>query len=429
MKKLVVLFNLCLMLNLFGANAFVVNSNSQTLSKIDLETGYVNNAFSVIGLYANRVILSEDFIYVVNSGDNSVQKIDLNSGETLANIPVENSSNPYDMIIHNGFAFVTGLFTSKVYKIDLSTDQVVDDIMVGNSPEGMVVYDGKLYVANTNYIYPSYNPGTVSVIDLNTFEVIETIDVEINPQAFTVADDIIHLVCTGDYFSIFGKVCIIDPLSNSVMETIEIGGSPANITFAQNGNVYLGDGMGIGVYSYNAETYEIIHSSQNPFSSGGSSIAANSENIAVVDAGNWIENSIVRIYDLNEEFLSEYVVAIGAVHIAIQDEGSSIDEIYPEIQDNQIYNYPNPFQSETTISFSCHRDTEITEVNIYNIKGQQIKTLDCINHVNAKATQLLYSKNWDGKDESGKLVKPGVYFYQIKTKDHQLISGKMIISR
>jgi len=409
------------MLSLFGTNAYVVNSNSQTLSKIDFETEDVNNAFSVIGLYANRVVLSEDFIYVVNSGDNSIQKIDLNSGGTLMNIPVENFSNPYDMIIHDGFAYVTGLFTAKVFKIDLSEDEVVDEIAVGNSPEGMVVFNDKLYVANTNYVYPNYNPGTVSVIDLSTFEVITTIDVGLNPQALTIANEKIHVVCTGDYVTTFGKVCIVEPSSNTVEETFNIGGSPANINSAQNGYVYLGDGMGTGVYSYNAETYEIIHSPQNPFSTGGSAIAANSENIAIVDAGNWVENSVVRLYDLNEELVSEYEVAIGAVHLAIQDEGSFIDEFDPELLDIQIYNYPNPFHSETTISFSCHKDTEITEVKIYSIKGQKVKQFSI--------NDSRFSINWNGKDESGKTVKPGVYFYQIKVDNHKHVSGKMIITR
>ena len=420
MKKLVVLFSLCLMLSLFGTNAYVVNSNSQTLSKIDFETGDVNNAFSVIGLYANRVVLSEEFIYVVNSGDNSIQKIDLNSGETLTNIPVENFSNPYDMIIHNEFAYVTGLFTAKVYKINLATDEVIDEIAVGNSPEGMVVFNEKLYVANTNYVYPNFNPGTVSVIDVNTFEVIGTIDVELNPQALTIANEKIHVVCTGDYSTTSGKVCVIEPSSNTVEETINIGGYPANITYAQNGYVYLGDGMGIGVYSYNAETYEIVHSPQNPFSSGGSSIAANSENIAIVDAGNWVENSIVRLYDLNEEFVSEYEVAIGAVHIAIQDEGSSIDEFELEILDLEIYNYPNPFSSETTISFDVTQTSLFVNLNIFNIKGQKVKSFKNLQISKSSNQQIV----WNAEN-----FPPGIYFYQVNVNNHKPVSGKMIITR
>ena len=420
MKKSAVLLCSCLMFNLFGTNAFVVNSNSQTLSKIDFETGEVNNVFSVIGLYANRVVLAEDFIYVVNSGDNSIQKIDLNNGETVSNIQVENFSNPYDMIIHNGFVYVTGLFTAKVYKIDLSTEGVVGEVSVDNSPEGMVVFDEKLYVANTNYVYPNYDQGTVSVIDLNTYEVITTIEVELNPQALVTVNDKIHVVCTGDYSSTFGKVCIIEPSSNSVEETLDIGGSPANITFSPNGNVYLGDGMGIGVYSYNAETYEIVHSPQKPFSSGGSSIATNSEMIAIVDAGNWVENSIVRLYDLNEEFISEYEVGIGAVNIAFSSENN-----IPENMNIKIYNFPNPFKCETTFSFNLRQTSLFVELNIYNIKGQRVKSFQNF-PISQSANQQIV---WNGKDDSEKQVTSGIYFYQLKMKDHLPVSGKMIITR
>ena len=37
-------------------------------------------------------------------------------------------------------------------------------------------------------------------------------------------------------------------------------------------------------------------------------------------------------------------------------------------------NYPNPFNPETTISFSTQKDNVVT-LDIYNVKGQRVKTL------------------------------------------------------
>ncbi len=87
----------------------------------------------------------------------------------------------------------------------------------------------------------------------------------------------------------------------------------------------------------------------------------------------------------------------------------------------QIGNYPNPFHSQTTISFSVTQTSRFVTLEIYNIKGQKIITLDFINQVDAKATQSLYSKTWDGKDESGKSVDSGIYFYKIGNKDFSKI--------
>ena len=394
--------------SLFGTIAFVVNSSSQTLSKIDFETGQINNAFSPVGLYANRIGLTNDFAYIVNSGDNSVQKIDVETGQTIINIFIESSSNPYDIIIFQNYAYVTGLFTSKVYKINLDTDIVENEVTVGISPQGMVIYENKLYVANTGYQYPSYGQGTVSVVNLNLFEVEKTIEVGMNPQALTVYDDEIHVVCTGNYYDVFGEVFIIDSFIDEVSASLEIGGCPTNITASPEGIVYLGDGMGAGVYSYDASTLEILHSPQNLFSSGGSAIAINENIIAVSDAGNWASNSIVRVYNLDEELINEYTTGIGAVDIKFFDENVNAQE--DEIFLNSVIlgdNYPNPFNPTTTI-FCTAKDAKNAKIEIYNLKGQKIKTFP----INTSTHTPVNSIIWDGTDDSENSVSSGLYFYK-----------------
>ncbi|HHE38105.1 MAG TPA: T9SS type A sorting domain-containing protein [Candidatus Cloacimonetes bacterium] len=97
----------------------------------------------------------------------------------------------------------------------------------------------------------------------------------------------------------------------------------------------------------------------------------------------------------------------------------------------QLSNYPNPFHSSTTISFSTTEHTENLEIGIYNVKGQKVKTfenLECINHVNAKSTQSLYSITWNGKDDNNKPVQSGVYFYKLKSGEREK-TKRMLIMR
>ena len=91
------------------------------------------------------------------------------------------------------------------------------------------------------------------------------------------------------------------------------------------------------------------------------------------------------------------------------EESASISNMFALNQ-----NYPNPFSSSTTISFSlCHRGTENTEIKIYNIKGQLLKTLLPLTNYHSPITCVV----WDGKDENGKQLSSGIYLYRITAGD------------
>jgi flagellar hook assembly protein FlgD len=54
-----------------------------------------------------------------------------------------------------------------------------------------------------------------------------------------------------------------------------------------------------------------------------------------------------------------------------------------------------------------------TTLKVYNILGQLVRTL-----VDEEKTPGNYDVVWDGKDDSGKEVSSGIYFYQLKTSDY-----------
>ena len=72
-------------------------------------------------------------------------------------------------------------------------------------------------------------------------------------------------------------------------------------------------------------------------------------------------------------------------------------------------NYPNPFNPETTISFSIPQNGKV-DISIYNIKGQKIKTL-----ADGNLRIGHHKVIWNGKNENGKLVSSGIYFYKMET--------------
>ena len=86
-------------------------------------------------------------------------------------------------------------------------------------------------------------------------------------------------------------------------------------------------------------------------------------------------------------------------------------------------NYPNPFNPSTTISFSLNTENiEDTELIIYNLKGQKVKTFD----VTLSGDEGFIV--WNGTDDSGKSVSSGVYFYKFKSENYTS-TKKMILMK
>ena len=95
-----------------------------------------------------------------------------------------------------------------------------------------------------------------------------------------------------------------------------------------------------------------------------------------------------------------------------------IIEIIDEIN---LSNYPNPFNPVTKIVFNLPEEGNV-KLEIYNIKGQKVKTLlDCF--MSPGRSEMI----WNGKDDNGKLVGSGVYLYQLQTPAKSYVKKCMLL--
>ena len=77
---------------------------------------------------------------------------------------------------------------------------------------------------------------------------------------------------------------------------------------------------------------------------------------------------------------------------------------------NQVRTYPNPFKSEVQIE--CKTDTaEELEINIYNLKGQLVRTL-----ASKPNGDKIHSLTWDGMDAHKRNCSAGIYLLRTKGK-------------
>lgn len=81
-------------------------------------------------------------------------------------------------------------------------------------------------------------------------------------------------------------------------------------------------------------------------------------------------------------------------------------------------NFPNPFNPTTTIEYSLP-SSERVQISIFNLAGQLVRTIG-----GELQTVGVHSVIWDGRDNAGKILPSGVYFYQIRAGER---TRKMIL--
>lgn len=101
----------------------------------------------------------------------------------------------------------------------------------------------------------------------------------------------------------------------------------------------------------------------------------------------------------------------------------SADDLSPMVPVSALYpNYPNPFNPETTISFSLAKPMP-TKLRIYNLKGQLVRNL--VSNEMPKGDHKIV---WNGFDDKGLPVGSGVYLYRLEAGDYTR-SMKMVLMK
>ena len=86
-------------------------------------------------------------------------------------------------------------------------------------------------------------------------------------------------------------------------------------------------------------------------------------------------------------------------------------------------NAPNPFNSETVIGFDLRRNSELTELRVFNVEGQAVAVL--LSGARRPGTHTVV---WDGRDGAGRKLASGVYFYRLRS-EHASQTRKLLLLR
>jgi len=84
-------------------------------------------------------------------------------------------------------------------------------------------------------------------------------------------------------------------------------------------------------------------------------------------------------------------------------------------------NYPNPFNPVTNFQFTIPKSSHV-KIEIFNIVGQKVATL-----LDGDMKPGLYTADWNGRDENGKTVSSGIYFYRLQAGDFSNMKKMVLV--
>jgi len=129
--------------------------------------------------------------------------------------------------------------------------------------------------------------------------------------------------------------------------------------------------------------------------------------------------------------LNDDSVTSGHIHILYNDGNGNFlensptpnEDNYASIPNIEISCFPNPFRESTNINFKTKTPLYNPKLEIYNIKGQRIKSIE-LQKSNTRENTIL----WDGTDNNQKQVSSGIYFYKLITPE-KVLTNKMILTK
>lgn len=145
------------------------------------------------------------------------------------------------------------------------------------------------------------------------------------------------------------------------------------------------------------------------------------------NARNYNDENQVYIHDYGiarqflQEFAARYHAAGGSGPLG---QGAAVIESEPAPARGGVESWaaPNPFAAGTRIGFTVPRLARAT-LAIFDVAGRRVRAFD----LGERAAGTPHAVTWDGRDERGRALAPGVYFYRLDAGGESARGGLAII--
>jgi hypothetical protein len=168
-----------------------------------------------------------------SKGESFVDIMDANTAKTIKRLSFNSAAAAYyprSLAFYNNKAYVS-CYDGKLRRIDTASLTIDADTDVPAYSEGIAVANGKLYVANSDYMMNGSK--TVSVVDLVTFKKVKDITVNLNPVKVAAAPNgDVYVLSQGDYSANPGNMERINSVTDARISTTLIEGIDYNSNIA-----------------------------------------------------------------------------------------------------------------------------------------------------------------------------------------------------
>ena len=244
----------CIVFDKNGKIAYVANSESDTISVINVYTEDIKKTITLTwkaGL--NYIVLSPNnkYLYatISGSGISNVAIIKRNSGKVIKTISVGNtwSSNLNSIALNSSgtMLYVTDRRKiGRVYVINTHTNKEVRSIRVGRYPDFALVNPSnkEIYVIN-------HGSNNISVISPLSFKIVKTLNVVSSPSSIVFSQNGSQAWVTDRRIN---EVSVINTVTDKIVQRINVGSQPGGIAINPNGKM---------IYVVNGGKYNPIRSS------------------------------------------------------------------------------------------------------------------------------------------------------------------------
>lgn len=231
-----------------------MGSNKSTLDYFDYTTGnYIRNIYNErnpnqvmeLGDTGNDIAVYDGRLYIVVSGSHKVEVLDAYTATRIGQVDI---SSPREIAFADGKAYVTSYVggdsdRGSVVCFDTQSLKTEGSVSVGYNPEDIMLYDGKLFVANSyNFGIGKYD-NTVSVLNPSTLTVDYTITTDAVNLQDIVADQFGQLWVNtlGNYYDIPAKMVRLRKQADGkyAQQGIALMGNISGMTFYNDAIYYF----------------------------------------------------------------------------------------------------------------------------------------------------------------------------------------------